>query len=120
MNLFDAINNDIRESGQGKVLHLTLTAAAPTYYMKASDHNIRAITAEADGTGIIYLPSVSEAIGQFYYICAPTGATAGDISVYTLESGAELTTYGDMDADDDHMILFSDGYTWRVIYDGIA
>jgi hypothetical protein len=58
--------------------------------------------------------------GLFYYISAPTGAAGGDISIYTKETGAEFATYGDLDADDDHVILFSDGVNWRVVLDGVA
>ena len=77
-------------------------------------------TALADAAAIVYLPPVTESVGQSYYICAPTGATGGDISVYTREAGSEIDTYGDMDADDDHAIFYSDGKNWRVALNGVA
>lgn len=121
MQLANLLNADLYSSGHGSpVKHVSLTAAAPTYSMKVTDHIIIAVSSEADGAGIVYLPPVSEAAGQFYYISAPTGATAGDISLYIKETGAELDTNGDLDADDDHILLFSDGYNWRTIYDGVA
>ncbi len=90
------------------------------YQMKPADQVVIAISAGSDGEAIIILPSLTEAAGKFYFIVAPTGATAGDISLYEKETGAELTTNGDMDADDDHILLFSDGTAWRTILDGVA
>ena len=90
------------------------------YNMKPADTLIVAISAAADAVAILVLPSLQEAAGKFYYVSAPTGLAAGDISVYEKETGAELATYGDLDADDDHVLLFSDGIQWRVILDGVA
>ena len=120
MDRIERIGRETLESNAGKMLRLTITADNSPYVMKPTEHNIIAITALADGSAIITLPSLQEAMGQFYYICAPTGATAGDISVYEKETGAELTTYGDLDADDDHFMAFSDGLKWRVILDGVV
>jgi hypothetical protein len=101
-------------------LYLTLIAANTPYYLKPGEQVVIAVTDLADASGIIVLPSKAEAVGKFYYICAPTGATAGDISVYDKESNTEITTYGDMDADDDHAIYFCDGRKWRVATNGVA
>lgn len=90
------------------------------YQMKPGDHVVIAISAGSDGEAIVILPSLQEAAGQFYFIVAPTGAAGGDISLYEKETGTELTTNGDMDADDDHILLFSDGTAWRTILDGVA
>ncbi len=103
-----------------KPLFINLDATTTSYQMKPGDQLVCATSSEADGTGIVYLPSIAEAAGKFYFIWAPTGATAGDISLYVKETGAELTTNGDMDADDDHILLFSDGKNWRTILDGVA
>jgi len=104
----------------GLPVMLTLSAANPTYQMKASDNVVIAVSSQADAASIITLPSLAEAVGQFYLISAPTGSTAGDISIYEKETGSELSTYGDLDADDDHVLLMSDGTQWRVILDGVA
>jgi hypothetical protein len=101
-------------------LCVNLDATTTSYQMKVGDSVVRATSSEADGTGIIYLPPVAAAAGRFYFIYAPTGATAGDISLYIKETGAELATNGDMDADDDYILLFSDGANWRTIVDGVA
>jgi len=100
--------------------HLTLDSTTSTYQMKRGDHVISAVSSVADGSAIITLPSLAEACGEFYFIVAPTGATGGDISVYEKETGAELTTYGDLDADNDHVLLFAGPSAWRVVLDGVA
>lgn len=111
----------VKEDGLGpKPLYLTITAANTPYYLKPGENCVIAITALDDAAAIIYLPAVAEAAGKHYYICAPTGATAGDISVYDKESGGEITTYGDLDADDDWILFFSDGVNWRVLKSGVA
>lgn len=120
MDRIERIGRETVESNAGKVLRLTITADNTPYVMKPTEHNIIAITALDDTNAIIVLPSLDEAIGQSYYICAPTGATAGDITVQEKETGAVFTTYGDLDADDDHVMLFSDGLKWRVVLDGVA
>lgn len=105
---------------ENKPLWLTLTTAVPTYTMRPGDTVIIGISEVADASGIIYLPSKAEAVGKFYYICAPTGAAGGDLSIYDKEAGSEISTYGDMDADDDHAIFFTDGRKWRVVLNGVA
>jgi hypothetical protein len=114
------INQSVLDDGLGKVKHVNLTAAVPAYRMKVSDSIIIAISDQADGVGIVWLPPVAEAAGRAYYICAPTGAAGGDISVYVKETGTEHATKGDMDADDDHAIFYSDGRQWRVLLNGVA
>lgn len=105
---------------EGLPRHLTLTTAAATYQMRIGDTVIIAISSANDAVAIITLPSLAESVGKFYFVSAPTGATAGDISLYEKETGAELSTYGDLDADDDHVLLFSDGQKWRIALNGVA
>lgn len=108
---------------EGLPRHLILSVAAGlTYSMKPSDRILIVDTTDAggDAVAIVTLPSLAEAVGKFYYICAPVGATGGDLSLYEKETGSELATHGDMDADDDHLILFSTGKEWRAALDGVA
>lgn len=117
----ERINSDMLDSSRGfNGLVINLTTAVPTYQMKAVDQNIRATSDVADASGIITLPSMAEACGKFYYINAPTGAAGGDISLYVKETATELTTVGDLDADDDWVMLFCDGYHWRTITSVVA
>ena len=105
---------------EGLPRHLALTTAAPTYQMRVGDLVLIATSAASDGVAIVTLPSLAEAVGKFYFISAPTGAAGGDISLHEKETGTELATNGDMNADDDHLILFSDGQAWRTVLDGVA
>lgn len=102
---------------------LTLdTTDGLTYQMKPSDNVLFVDTTNAggDAVAIVTLPSLVESVGQLYFIQAPVGATGGDLSVYEKETGAELTTYGDMDADNDHAIFYSTGQVWLTLFDGVA
>lgn len=101
-------------------IFLTITADNTGYKLTCAQRVVHVTTALADAAAIIYLPPVAEAVGLSFFIGATTGATGGDISVYDRESGAEIATYGDMDADDDHAIFFSDGTKWRVLLNGVA
>lgn len=120
MDVQQRVNAETLLASGNKIVRVNLTTASPTYSMKPGDNIVHAISAAADNAGIVTLPSVAEAAGRFYCIVAPTGASGGDISLYVKETGAELTTNGDMDADDDHILLFSDGVNWRTVLDGVA
>lgn len=114
-----------RESYQdlGSIVKMvTLTDTSLTYTMKVSDRILFVDTTSVtgDGNAIVYLPSVAEAVGKFYYIEAPKAATGGDLSLYAKETGAELATYGDLDADADHILFFSTGQAWKAVLNGIA
>jgi len=99
---------------------LTLTTLAPTYSMKPGDNVLSVISSAADAVAIVTLPSLAEACGQFYFIIAPTGADGGDVTVWEKETGAVFTTYGDMDANGDHFIIFAGPTAWVLIFDGVA
>lgn len=120
MDRMNGSDKDTRMDMEGLPIHILLSAASPTYQMKISDNVISFVSSAADDIAIATLPSVAEAVGQHYYIVAPTGATGGDISLYEKETGAELATNGDMDADGDHLLLYSNGVTWLTRLDGVA
>ena len=120
MSKVDRNNIETQYDLEGLPRHISLSSAAGlTYQMKISDTVLSVTSSGADGTGIVTLPSLAEAVGKFYFIVAPTGLTAGDISLYEKETGSEYAD-GDMDADGDHLLLFSDGVQWRTILDGVA
>lgn len=104
----------------GNGVSVGTSATSGIYRMKPGDTCISAVSAGADDLAKIYLPPVSEVAGKHFFIIAPTGATAGDISLFVAETNAELATNGDMDADGDHLILFSSGLAWYTRLDGVA
>ena len=120
MDVQQRVNMETMLGTDGKIKHITLTTASATYQMKPGDQILYAVSSAADDVAIVTLPSVAEAAGRWYYIQAPTGASGGDISLYIKETGAELTTNGDMDADNDYLLLFSTGKAWLTVVDGVA
>jgi len=106
---------------EGLPRHLTLSSTSKTYQMRVSD-TVMVITGDtgADDDGIVTLPSLAEAAGKFYYVVAPTGAAGDAVLLFEKETGAVYATNGLLDADDDHIILFSDGSKWRTVLDGVA
>ena len=114
-------DKDTQRDLEGLPRHIVLAAAAPTYQMKLSDRVLIADTTGAggDAAAIVTLPSVAEAAGQLFYIMAPEGASAYHLSVYEKETGAEYTD-GDMDADDDYLILFCTGTGWLTVKTNVA
>ena len=78
------------------------------------------ISAAADTAAIVTLPPAASMPLAMILILAPTGATGGDISVYDEETGGEISTYGDMDADLDRCIFISNGINWKEIFEVVA
>lgn len=103
---------------RGKSVGTTTTSGI--YKMKVADTCVHAINGNGDGAGIIILPDVVEAAGRHYFVIAPTGAAGDDIDLFTAEGHAQLSTNGDMDADGDHILLFSTGIAWLTRLDGVA
>ncbi len=95
----------------------TIKYVSEDYQMKAGDRVV--FVDSTDDAVDIKLPPMAEAVGKFYFIQAPVGAT-NDVSVLDHETGTEISTYGDMDADDDHALFFCTGRAWIHIYDGVA
>lgn len=104
---------------EGLPRHVALVAGAAVFQMGVGDTVVIATSDQADGVGRVTLPSVAEGVGKLYYISAPTGLAAGDISVYEKETGAEFSG-GDLDANGDHLLLFSDGTMWKIVLNGVA
>ena len=104
--------------GAGNAVGTTITSGI--YKIKLGDRIIRAISAGSDGEAVLMLPSLSAAAGLFFCITAPTGNTGGDINVYDEESGAMITTYGDLDADGDDLLVLSTGWEWLVVLSNLG
>jgi formylmethanofuran dehydrogenase subunit D len=83
------------------------------YQMKPGD--ICVVAESAGGAVVVTLPAKGEALkGVVYTIYAPAGATA-DVSVNDKEGDAEISTYGDLDADGDTLAVVCAGETWVVV-----
>ena len=121
MDRQNGMNLDTQLDLEGLPRHIELTDGVPTYQMLLSDRVLSVVSGTGeDATGIVTMPSVAEAVGLTFYIVAPTGAAGDDVSVYSKETGAEIATYGDLDADGDHVMFFSTGAAWLMVYDGVA
>jgi len=105
----DKLQDQIEEWTGGAAVLWVSDAA---YQMKAIDRNI--IADSSGNVVVLTLPPMSEAAGKFYSIEAPSGATA-DVSVNIKETATEIATYGDLNADDDYLLLFCTGITWKVV-----
>jgi hypothetical protein len=123
MDVQNRVNKETKRGSAALPWIIAYPAAGATYKMQPTDNVVIADTilaAGVDAACILYLPSVAAAVGQFYFVSAPKGATGGDLSLYLAETNAEWTTQGDLDADDDHVLVYSDGINWRVVKNGVA
>jgi len=88
-----------------------------TYSMKATDHLV--VADSTDNVVAVTLPAMSEAIGKFYCVEAPEGAS-NDVSVLIKETGSEISTFGDLDADDDWTLFYCTGRQWVAVGSSIT
>jgi len=116
------IANETKQDLGGPIKHITLVDTSLTYQMTPTDHIlfVETVDVTGDGNAIVTLPSYAEAAGKIYFIHAANAATGGDLSLYEKETGSELGTHGDFDADNDHMVLFCSGQAWIALFDGVA
>jgi len=103
----DRIEGESLLGNQGKILVIT-----DDHEMRPGDTNIRANS--VDNTIDIVLPSKAEAVNKMYFIHAPEGNTY-DVSVIERENATEISTYGDLDDDDNTLLLYCSGYKWIVL-----
>lgn len=110
----------IAGEGEGMIKHLTFVQAdgAQTYTMSASEQTVIVASGHSSNTLTLTLPPVHEAAGKFYFIIATAGATA----TTTVEDDNGDAGFADltMDADADHVLLYSTGERWIVPLNGIA
>ena len=64
---------------------------------------------------VVTLPDIAESVGNIISFKAPSGSS-NDASVFINETGAEHAS-GDMDADDDYVVLFNNGLEWISLAD---
>jgi len=66
----------------------------------------------------ITLPDIGESVGNVISFQAPDGAS-NDTSILIKETASEHAS-GDMDADDDYLVLFNNGLQWVVFITNVA
>ena len=76
------------------------------------------IVDSSDAAVDVTLPDIAESVGNIISFIAPSGAT-NDVSILINETGSEHAD-GDLDADDDNVVLFNNGLNWVTLYDGVA
>lgn len=119
-SLQSRIHREQQVGNDGLITMLTFVLAdgAQTYTMSASEQTIIVTSGNAANTMTLTLPPVQEAAGKFYYIGAVAGATAAT----TVEDDGGDAAFADLtlDANDDHVLLYSTGHRWLVAVNGIA
>ena len=108
-SIADVMNQGFSGNGRRKIV-------AAAYSMTPHDHHL--IANSAAGAVNVTLPSLGEAYGM-YVIEAPVGATA-DVSLLVKETGSELGSGGDMDADDEYTILIPTSQAWVVLATSVS
>ena len=121
MNLQERIASEQLAANQGNVKMFQLVEAdgAQTYAMKHTDHIVIVNSGHTDNTMTLTLPPVHEAMGQFYYIEATLGDT-GNTTTIEDDNGDTALSDLTLDADDDYILLYSNGRRWLTIFNGIA
>jgi len=121
LSIQERIAGEQRAGNQGmiKVFQLVQADGAQTYDMKSTDHIVIVNSGHTSNTMTLTLPPVQECAGGLYYIGAPLGDTGNTTTVEDNNGDAALSDLT-MDADDDHILLFSTGHRWLVVTQGIA
>ena len=81
------------------------------YYMSAEDLVIRATANTASDDYTLYLPPVVEAAGKFYAVHG-TIANSKTITLADLDDSDDFDGDYTIDADNDGILLYSDGIRW--------
>jgi hypothetical protein len=103
----------VEQRGNAETLNRGPIHTAVDYAMKPGDFVV--IAESSGGAVVVTLPSLAEAIpGMNYSVYAPNGATA-DVSVNLKETGAELTTTGDLDGDGNYVVVTPGGDAWLLV-----
>jgi hypothetical protein len=110
----------VRDEG-GNPRHVTLTDSSLTETLKSTDKVVIIDTTSVagDGNAIATLPPLAEMTGKILVILAPKGATGGDLSIYEHETGSEYAD-GDMDADDEYLVLIGAGTKWLTLLTSVS
>lgn len=100
------------------VVKWTRTASYTSDTLEVFEQVLLIDTDTTDGTFTVTLPPVSEAAGKFYSITLIDAG--GTVTIQDQDDSYDWTDIDDMDADDDAVLLYSDGLRWFEICDYIA
>lgn len=92
-----------------------ITEVSAAYSMAVTDQVVHVTNAT---TFAITLPSVIEAAGKIYTILQVSGTNV--TTIQDKDDSADWTDITDMDAVNDSVVLYSDGYKWHVLLDDVA
>lgn len=104
--------------GNPRVETFVLADGAQTIQLKPGETGLVIISGNAANTVTVTLPPVHQAAGQIVFINARAGATAATtVEDYNDDAGLSDLT---LDADDDHVLLYSTGERWLTLVNGIV
>lgn len=116
------------EAGKAQAAHFLLVdktlmdaqAAASALYLTVNQRVCKIVTTTAQTDFTIYLPPVQECAGLFFSFHLET---LGDNEIVTLAHLDDAWDWGGdytLDAGDDSIILYSDGFKWWTVVNEIA
>jgi len=100
------------------VVKWSRTAAYTSDTMEVFEQVVLIDTNTVDGTFTVTLPPVAEAAGKFYSISLMDAA--GAVTIQDQDDSTDWSNITTMDADDDAVLLYSDGLRWFVVDNEIA
>ena len=100
------------------VVKWSRTAAYTSDIMEVFEQVVLIDTDTVDGTFTVTLPPVAEAAGKIYTITLIDAA--GAVTIQDQDDSNDWTSITDLDADNDGVVLFSDGLKWWVLLDDVA
>lgn len=99
---------------------ITQGSGETAYSIAVGDQVVHVTTVADEGAITLTLPSVAMAAGKIYSIML---ITLGDDEVITIADNDDSVDWADitnMDAANDSVVLYSDGYKWHVLLNDIA
>lgn len=108
-NITDVMFQNFSGNGRRKIV-------SDDYEMTPHDHHL--IIDSSSAAVDVTLPSLGEAHG-IYVLEAPDGGS-NDASLLIKETGSELGSGGDMDADDEYTILVPTSQAWVVLATSVS
>lgn len=111
-NLKEVIDKSQLEGTPWKLV--TGTAGGTTYLTPNETHVL--VTPPSTSTHTVYLPPVSEAMGQIYVIETPTNAS-GTVTVATRSDCVNQASLGTLTAANDRLVLLNTGRRFIILED---